>query len=128
MISFQLIFILKSLDVSFETKNFFLQRFGSKRILLFFGLVVFLLAGLFAVLHLTGTEIGSTDPLYFPPSSILTPLQIFSAWMILFLVRFYGIKDETEIRIKQEMVINWIVIDLGGHIYYLEWYPFALYW
>ena len=108
LISFQLIFIFKSLDASFETKKIFLQRLVSKRILLFFGLVVFLMAGLFAVLHLTGAEIGSTDPLYFPPSSILTPLQIFSAWVILFLVRFYGSKENT----KSGSSRKWFLIGL----------------
>lgn len=108
LISFQLIFILKSLDVSLLPKNLFLKHLGPKRMLLFFCLVVFLLAGLFAVLHLTGTEIGSTDPLYFPPSSILTPLQIFSAWVILFLIQFYEKKWEAKIVSNRK----WLLIGL----------------
>jgi len=96
LISVQFVLILKSLDVRFDLKFIFQKRFLMNRLLLIFAGVVIFASFIFAFLQLTGVEIGSTDPLYFPPSSILTPLQILSAWLVLFLMNRFGKKGKIQ--------------------------------
>ena len=94
LICMQFILVLKSLhkDTNQEPVLREIQDHRKEFLVVVSSFLMFAMT--FAFLHYQKVAIGSPDALYFPASSILTPLQIFTAWVIFYLLQMFRLSKK----------------------------------
>jgi len=90
LVCMQFILVLKSLHKNENQEPVFREIKDHRKGILIIVLSFLIIAAIFAFLYFKKVVIGSPDALYFPASSILTPLQIFTAWVIFYLLQFFS--------------------------------------
>ncbi|MHB8134751.1 MAG: hypothetical protein ACYDH1_11065 [Anaerolineaceae bacterium] len=90
LISMQFILVLKSLRNATGREPVLRQIKAHRKEFLVVVSSFLIIAITFAFLHFQKVAIGSPDALYFPASSILTPLQIYTAWVIFYLLQIFS--------------------------------------
>ncbi len=111
LILFQYYVVLRSAvndGCQFSIKECYLQNSKLVKVMLVF---MGIIAGIFALLRLTKIGIGQELDLLFPPSSILTSLQVFSAW-VLFSVWQYVSQGKMffQKKSKKSMILQFVLI------------------